>query len=232
MGRVQAAPPSSMAPGLHPVRRDFAAGTDPPPFTSRKYRAQAVAMGPWPFASFRASGSAGPPRSRRRSHPCREPTALPRTHCISPRNSAPPGTKCDARPQTDHPQIQRSVSPDIAPARTSNVNASDSPLLIKRGPPSSAHQAGLWVPAHGTNGAVPQPPRIGVRNWPPGARNTVYAVIKIDCLRRRSNPVAGRAQFASLCLRARIVLTVGNSDGIRTPSHSANDDLERRAAVL
>ena len=57
-----------------------------------------------------------------------EPTAPRRTRCIFPRNSARQGTKCDARPQTVHPQHRRSMSPDTAPARTSNVSSCDSPL--------------------------------------------------------------------------------------------------------
>ena len=105
-----------LRPGLRPTRAIAA-------ITSRKCRARAASMGPWRFASCRASGSAGRLRSRRRSRPCCGPTARRRTHCIAPRSSARQDTKFDAKRRTVHPQSRRLVFPDTAPAHTSNVSA-------------------------------------------------------------------------------------------------------------
>ena len=120
-----------MAPGLHAARCDFAANTEDLLITSRKYRARAASVGLWPFASYRASGSAARLRSRRRSRLCCGPTARRRTHCIAPRNSARQDTKFDAKHPTVHPQSRRLMFPDIAPARTSNVSTYDSLCALR-----------------------------------------------------------------------------------------------------
>ena len=167
-GRLRNLTVAAKPMAIHAASCDFAAGAEGSPFTSRRYRAQAALMGSWPCASRRASGSAGPLQSRRRSLPWSGPTALRPMRYISPRNSARQGTKFDARHQTVHPRYRRSMSPDSAPARTSNVSSCDSPL--RQSGYEFAGPASLIVSsASGTSGAVLKP-QLGQRGFHPACR--------------------------------------------------------------
>ena len=149
----------------------------------------------WRFASRRAPGSAAPFRSRRRWRPCCGPIARRRTHYISPHNSARPDKKFGARRRTVRPQSRNSVFPDTAPAYTPNVSPCDSPLLQedtgfrRRIKPDCGFR-----PRNRRNCA-----QAATTSLRPAVNPRLSAIIKIDCLRRKPNLIAGRPPCATLC---------------------------------
>jgi hypothetical protein len=99
--------------------------------TSRKTRAQAVLPGPWRFAWSLAGCNAVPRQFQRRSRPCFAPIALPRAHCISPRNIALQNTTPDAGCRTVHRQKRPETFRDRLPTPIPRANAFAIPPLLR-----------------------------------------------------------------------------------------------------